>query len=132
MAETFTLSPTVVEGWERKQKEALAKAEAYTKEAAQWGQKVQAARLILSSMDIEVPGVGPEEPVREDNMTAAIEEIANDTKVPLTHKEMKARLRELGFTEERLANYYYTPINRLKEKGKITVGEDKRIGPGFL
>ncbi len=65
--------------------------------------------------------------VVDGNMTAAIEIIASEAEKRMSHKEMRGILRGLGFEEDRLGNYYYTAVHRLKGKGRISV-DDNGIG----
>ncbi|MPZ35796.1 MAG: hypothetical protein GEV13_33360 [Rhodospirillales bacterium] len=132
MAE-IVISHSLMAEWENKQKEAVKRAEEANREAHMWMQKIAAAKLILSSLDVGPPanGNGAAHAQDDDNMTAAIETIANGLKVPISRAEMKDRLRAQGFPEDRLANYFYTAVTRLKNKAKITVDAEKRIGPGI-
>ncbi len=61
------------------------------------------------------------------DMTKAIEEIAIKSNTGLTYKEMREKLHEMGFPRERLANYFYTAVNRLEEKNRIHIDENKLI-----
>jgi hypothetical protein len=62
-----------------------------------------------------------------DNLVAAIEKIANSSLQPVSKKELKALLATQGFPAERLANYFYTAVHRLKSKDRITVMADGKI-----
>jgi len=62
-----------------------------------------------------------------DNLVAAIEKIANDAPRPVSKKELKKILAEQGFAADRLANYFYTAIHRLKTKERITVRADGSV-----
>jgi hypothetical protein len=62
-----------------------------------------------------------------DNMTLAIEQIANHSAAPITKKELRKQLSALGFPAERLGPYFYTAITRLSDKGRITRTRDGRI-----
>ena len=59
--------------------------------------------------------------VPEDNLTDAIERIANATNGPITKADLKEMLAKEGYAKDRLANYFYTAIHRLKNKNRITV-----------
>ena len=61
------------------------------------------------------------------NMIAAIERVANFSPEPLTKAQTKDLLRQEGFQEERLGNYFYTCIKRLKDRRRIHVLPDGRI-----
>ncbi len=132
MAE-ITISHALMADWEAKLREAMRRADEATREATMWQQKIAAARLILSEFEVGPPTNGTSHGTSEgeDNMTAAIESIANSLSAPISRSDMKDRLRERGFPEERLANYFYTAVGRLKGKNKITVTDDKKIGPSF-
>jgi hypothetical protein len=62
-----------------------------------------------------------------DNLTLAIENLANASDAPLPKAELKTILAEQGFSAERLANYFYTAIHRLKAKDRITVQPDGSV-----
>ena len=62
-----------------------------------------------------------------DNMIAAIERIAKRSREPLTKAQTKDLLRQEGFKEESLGNYFYTCVKRLKDKQRIYVLPDGRI-----
>ena len=72
-----------------------------------------------SSEDDEETSVG--------NMIAAIERIASSSREPQTKAQTKIALRLEGFQEERLGNYFYTCIKRLKDRRRILVLPDGRI-----
>jgi hypothetical protein len=76
---------------------------------------------------VPMPPVAPD---KGDNLTEAVERIANK-EGPLTKKALKEKLSKEGFPDDRLANYFYTTIHRLKAKNKIYVGEDGSVGPAF-
>ncbi len=61
------------------------------------------------------------------SMIAAIERIANSSGEPLTKAQTKDLLRQEGFQEERLGNYFYTCIKRLKDRRQIYILPDGRI-----
>ena len=61
------------------------------------------------------------------SLIAAIERVANLSPEPLTKAQTKALLRQEGFQEERLGNYFYTCIKRLKDRRRIHVEPDGRI-----
>jgi len=60
-------------------------------------------------------------------LVAAIEKLANDASRPISKKELKRILAEQGFASDRLANYFYTAIHRLKAKERITVMPDGSV-----
>jgi len=61
------------------------------------------------------------------DLTAAIERIANASARPVAKKALKATLAAEGFAPDRLANYFYTAIHRLKGKERITVLDDGSV-----
>jgi hypothetical protein len=56
-----------------------------------------------------------------DNMVAAIERLASGAQAPIPKKVLKHLLAQEGFASDRLANYFYTAIHRLKAKDRISV-----------
>jgi hypothetical protein len=60
-------------------------------------------------------------------MTEAIEKIANEVGVPIPRKELKRLLKRQGFPNDRLGNYFYTAVHRLKGKKRITVQPDGSV-----
>jgi hypothetical protein len=65
-----------------------------------------------------------------DNMTEAIERLAHK-QGPISRKELKRLLAEEGFPADRLANYFYTAIHRLKAKERISENDDGSLGPAL-
>jgi hypothetical protein len=61
------------------------------------------------------------------NMTVAIEKIANESTAPISRKDLKQMLAKKGYSEDRLGNYFYTVVHRLKTKGRITVEPDGSV-----
>ncbi|MEQ8281819.1 MAG: hypothetical protein RIC04_03530 [Parvibaculum sp.] len=61
------------------------------------------------------------------DLTAAVERLANKAPSPLTKSNLRAQLRSAGFPENRLGNYFYTVIKRLKESRRISVQADGKI-----
>ena len=70
--------------------------------------------------------IAPPEPA---NMTEVVEKIANTSPAPVPRKQLKEALSAQGFPQDRLGNYFYTVIHRLKEKKRITITEDGSVGP---
>ena len=141
------LSPAVLAEWREDSKRRRADLEREQREVLQLEQRIHAAELLLRDLGVEPESEQPrnrgffgeeKEPSGKanaadpdsENMTAKIEEIAHSRMAPLSHDQMRAKLRSLGFPEDRLGNYYYTAVHRLKNKGRIAIGTvDKRIGP---
>lgn len=61
------------------------------------------------------------------DLTAAVERLANKAPAPLTKSNLRAQLRSAGFPENRLGNYFYTVIKRLRESKRISVQSDGKI-----
>jgi hypothetical protein len=61
------------------------------------------------------------------SLTAAIEQIATTSPAPLTKKQLKQRLLEQHFPEDRMGPYFYTCLMRLKKKERIRVMDDGRV-----
>lgn len=79
------------------------------------------------------PPKNDESPSRPDeSMTDAVERIVIEAGRPMTKADLKKALRSAGFEWSRLGNYFYTVIARLKEKERITVRSDGRVGPSLL
>lgn len=76
-----------------------------------------------NSLPLEESPPAPE----SDNMVAAIEHIANSAQAPVPKKVLKHMLAEQGFAADRLANYFYTAIHRLKSKERISVLENGSV-----
>lgn len=121
MSDSITVNPATVAQWRAQLKQATADVARLTKQ-------------IELAETLGLAGAGPtlfEVPDGRsrgnDNMTAAIEEITK-TNPPLDNKTMKKKLRGMGFPEERLANYYYTAVQRLAVQKRIVIWPDKRVG----
>ena len=63
------------------------------------------------------------------NMTEVVEKIANTSSDPVPRKQLRETLLAQGFTQDRLGNYFYIVIHRLKKKKRITINEDGSVGP---
>jgi hypothetical protein len=75
-----------------------------------------------------IPQASHPEITEDGNMTGAIEAAVNAPGYfPMDHKRMREYLFSLGFPEDRLGNYYYTAVHRLKERGRLAINEDKKI-----
>jgi len=124
---TVTVSHALIEQWENDADAKDREAAALAAQAKALRARAEAGKLIL--------GVSGEQKLRDaddpntavQNMTADIKRMANESLEPLTKKEVKKRLLELGHRPSRLTAYFYTPIHRLKETKQITVLEDGRI-----
>lgn len=65
-----------------------------------------------------------------ESMTHAVERIVRQALVPLTKAQLKKQLAEEGLSGERLGNYFYTVIARLKNRERIQVHSDGRVSAG--
>ena len=63
-------------------------------------------------------------------MMAAVERLVLSAREPIAKAKLKDGLRREGFPEERLGNYFYTVIKRLKERRRISVRPDGSVGIG--
>ncbi len=61
------------------------------------------------------------------SMTSAITQIANQSSAPVSKKDLKKKLSDMGFSEDRLGPYFYTVIMRLKGKKLIRVMGDGSV-----
>jgi hypothetical protein len=128
---TITVTPAVVKEWEDSatllEQEAAQKLE----EAKLFRAKAQAGALLLGTVLTVNEAVHAAADAVADvdpgNMMEAMELIANSNDRPLTKSTMKARLMTLGYADERMGNYFYTCVARLKNKGRITVLPDGRM-----
>lgn len=138
------LSQEVLAEWREERKRKSVELERAQQEFLQLNQRIQAAETLLqglgysisnpvdlSFLDDDAPtGKANGAAHGDENMTAVIETLANGHSAPFSHDQMRQKLRARGFPEDRLGNYYYTAVHRLKNKGRIAVGEvDKKIGP---
>ena len=62
-----------------------------------------------------------------ESLPNALERIARQAPAPLTKAQLRKQLAEEGFSGERLGNYFYTCIKRLKDRQRIHVLPDGRI-----
>lgn len=89
------------------------------------------AVAVLSGEEPALPNSA--EPTRSEatdsseSMTDAVERIARQAPVPLTKAQLRKQLAEEGFSGERLGNYFYTVIARLKSRERIQVHSDGRV-----
>jgi len=141
---SVTITPDTLREWQREAARLMADAEAKKAQANTLLARVEAGRLLLGIDTISATG-GKVETMTPDeaaafadvdaaegsdagpNMAASIETIANTSDKPLTKATLKSRLMTLGFPEDRMGNYFYTVIARLKGKKRITVQPDGRV-----
>jgi hypothetical protein len=65
--------------------------------------------------------------LKPSNIMGWIARIANESPRPVPKAEMKIRLTSIGVPENRLGNYFYVAIDRLKKNGRISVLPDGRV-----
>jgi hypothetical protein len=61
------------------------------------------------------------------NMTDAIIKIANGSPVPLAKKDLRKKLRDLGFKPNQLGAYLYTAVGRLQKRNLIGSAADGKV-----
>jgi hypothetical protein len=64
------------------------------------------------------------------NMVKAIEEIANGSAVPVNRHDLRRMLIQRGFPKDRMGNYFYTAVSRLKAAERISVRADGSVWKG--
>jgi hypothetical protein len=123
---TVTISSALIEEWETKAAELEQAASKMLAEAKAFRARVEAGTLLLGP-------VGGHSKVEEgaavdtESMIEAMATVANMADRPLTKSAMRSRLMTLGFPEDRMGNYFYTCVARLKGKKRISVLPDGRI-----
>ena len=115
--EVAAAEQTIAEG-ERRRMDAQRKLDAFAVLSGQAAPPSQTAAHANGSIASIFSGLGD-----EMNLTAAVETLAHG-ETPIPRPTLKAKLREQGFPEDRLSNYLYTVIARLKDKRRITVRLD--------
>lgn len=133
MADTkhVILTAEQVAGWQRRKIELEQQVAAAQQEMADLVRRLDAAAVFM----VDANGVHPkvskgngEAHVREgESMMDTVLLILGDQPTPMTKAALKARLRKHGYSGERLGNYFYTVIKRLKDREKITVHEDGQV-----
>ena len=117
-----------------KLKKEIAKKQAEAAEINAW---LEAASVIMGGLpqgnegeQEEVFAVGSP----PESMTEAVERLVRAAPKPLPKAVLKRLLQEEGFPPEKLDNYFYTVLKRLKDKQKIMVMKDGSvaIGPSIL
>lgn len=118
----ISISSEMLEGWQA-EKAAIAQqiAELQRREMI-LDRKLEAAAIFLSDGEPDQPKPDP------TNLVEAIARIINSASGPMTRKQLKAILETEGFPPERLSNYFYTAIARLKERRRISVLANGSIG----
>jgi hypothetical protein len=120
-----------IEGWQAERAELEKVISDAQKRLLEVNKRLDAAAVLSGAAAPHVIGLfGDEDEAGSEegeNLTSAIEEIANGSPVPVSKGDLKKLLAKQGFAASRLANYFYTAIHRLKRKGKITVRSDGSI-----
>jgi hypothetical protein len=133
MAKTeILLTIQQVEDWQKEADELAEKLAEDQRRLDELRSKLKSAAPFLPAKEFTVgrrPGA-PKPVDISDNMTEAIERLATQ-KGPISRKELKRLLAEEGFPADRLANYFYTAIHRLKAKERISETDDGSLGPVF-
>jgi hypothetical protein len=139
---SVTITPDTLREWQKEAAQLLADADAKKAQANTLLARVEAGRLLLGIDSISATGAKTTNPDEAaaladvdaaevsdagPNMAASIEMIVNTSDKPLTKGTLKSRLMMLGFPEERMGNYFYTVIARLKGKKRIAVQPDGRV-----
>lgn len=106
-------------------------------ERAKLNQWLEAATVIMGSLPDPAADDGVEEPTNDEDVVSvgspsesmmdAVVRITKEARKPLPKAELKEMLRDAGFEESRLGNYFYTVIKRLKDKEKINIRKDGSI-----
>jgi hypothetical protein len=129
---TITLDPNQVRAWEGEAHELESRAQAMMEQAKALRRKAEAAAFLLGIDNNPNPQqlkpgpvtpapARPEPTAETTTMISAIADIANTSDKPVTKAAMKARLLALGFPKDRLGNYFYICVARLKRKHRISV-----------
>jgi hypothetical protein len=127
----ITITPAMVQAWVDEAGQLERKAAALIEEAKEKRADAQAAARLLGISEPKLEAadlsVGNKIDQATLNLTEKMAEIANASEKPLTKGQMKSRLMNFGFSEDRLGSYFYTCVARLKTKKRITVMPDGKI-----
>ena len=113
-----------------KLKKEIAKKQAEAAEINAW---LEAASVIMGGLpkggeSDQEEGYSASSP--SESMSEAVERLVAAALKPLPKAALKRALQEEGFAPERLDNYFYTVIKRLKDKQKIKVMKDGSVATG--
>jgi hypothetical protein len=122
----ITITPALIDELEQEAQAKERSAAKLVEEAKACRARAEAVRLLLGLSDAE-KSIEQESTAPTDDMTKAMEHIANTADKPLTRVTMKSRLLTLGFDESRMGSYFYVCIARLKRKGRISVTPEGKI-----
>lgn len=134
----FTLTPDILKEWQREADTLEHEIEERQRKLAAVKERLHAAAILTGQPTR--PGIviriqPPREPSQtsdeiiaaDGSMVDTIAQVAADSPAPITKKTLKKSLLERGFPAERMNNYFYTCIMRLKQQNRIQVLSDGRI-----
>lgn len=114
----------------------------YEKQLADIQQKLTSVRDILKAVAVLSAQSVPAKPAAEtlfppphangaaeskNDLTAAVERLANTATAPLSKKKLKAHLIREGYPAKRLGNYFYTVLRRLHDHDRIMVYDNGTV-----
>jgi hypothetical protein len=128
----INLTSEVIAQWKREKDQLEREQAEIERKLTTVTEKIKAASILMGTLeDDAVEAFALAAPVEFDSgaedMTAAVERIANEATSALSKSDLKSQLRSRGFPESRLGNYFYTVIKRLKDHDRISVLDDGRI-----
>jgi hypothetical protein len=140
MPNDFVLTPdqmAQIEGWRVEEQEYLGTIAAAQDLLAEVRRKLDAAAILTGQAVGPRPAPEPVRPTRDDapnpsNMIEAIARIVESSDQPISRKNLRKMLATQGFPDDRLANYFYTAVARLKAKGRLEVLPDGSLTSGLL
>jgi hypothetical protein len=91
--------------------------------------KLEAVSILREWSGSPPASTPPAPPVEngDKNMMLAVERLVTASAMPLERAKVKKALAEQGFPAERLGNYFYTVVKRLKDKKRIAVQQDGKL-----
>ena len=91
--------------------------------------KLEAVSILREWSGSPPASTPPAPPVEngDKNMMLAVERLVTASVMPLERAKVKKALAEQGFPAERLGNYFYTVVKRLKDKKRIAVQQDGKL-----
>jgi hypothetical protein len=133
----FTLTPDLLKEWEReadtleqeieeRQHKLVAVKERLHAAAVLTGQQTRPGLVIRIQNSPKQDSAEPI-PAEGGSMIDAIAQIAAGSPAPITKKKLKRSLLDRGFPADRMNNYFYTCIMRLKQQNRIQALSDGRI-----
>lgn len=118
-----TITPDSIRERQRLKDEVDSVIERLQRESAGHKRWIDAAQIVLGmdGMDEDAVDPAPSEGGGSGTMMDAVVRIAIDHGKPISKADMRSELIQAGFPKERLGNYFYTVIARLKERQRIDV-----------